>query len=118
MVLLFHRKDCENLIQESRSQQQPTQEAEGLLYWARFVTLDARDISDNYPSQTAGMLGEVSEAEKMLCDVTFYLLVTNAEKAAVYTGYGAKLSRHRTLVLLRQWTSFHNGRVWHADGDC
>ena len=103
------RKDCEDLIQESRSRQQPAQEVEGLLYWARFVALE-RDRSDNlsevemtalvnrarhqlqlarhvctsHTGQTAGMLTEVSEAEKMLRDATFYEPVTNAEMDAVY----------------------------------
>ncbi|KAL9633009.1 MAG: hypothetical protein Q9164_004954 [Protoblastenia rupestris] len=107
--LALNRKDCENLIQESRSQQQPAQEVEGLLYWARFVALErgrsaslsdvdmtalvdrardqiqlARNICNAHPGQTAGMLAEVSEAEKMLRDATFYAPVTNSEKAAVY----------------------------------
>ena len=107
--LARNRKDCENLIQESRSRQQHAQEVEGLLYWARFVTLErgrsaslsdvdmtalvdrahdqlqlARNICNTHSGQTAGMLGEVSEAGKMLRDATFYAPVTNVEKAAVY----------------------------------
>ncbi|KAL8993845.1 MAG: hypothetical protein Q9169_006042 [Polycauliona sp. 2 TL-2023] len=109
LSLALNRKDCENLIQESRSRQQPAHEVEGLLYWARFVALErgrsaslsdedmtalvdrahdqlqlARYICNAHPGQTAGMLAEVSEAEKMLRDVMFYAPVTNAEKAAVY----------------------------------
>ncbi|MCJ1286467.1 hypothetical protein MMC26_005812 [Xylographa opegraphella] len=104
-----NRKDCENLIEEARSRQQPTQEVEGLLYWARFVALErscsaslsdadmttlveraydqidlARNLCNTYPGQTAGMLVEVSDAEKMLRGSTFYAPVTNLEKAAVY----------------------------------
>ena len=104
-----NRKDCEDLIQESRSRQQPAQEVEGLLYWVRFAALErgrsaslsevemtalvdrarhqlqiARHVCNSYTGQTAGMLAEVSEAEKMLRDATFYEPVTNAEKAAVY----------------------------------
>ena len=107
--LALNRKDCENLIQESRSLQQPAQQVEGLLYWARFVSLErgrsttlsdadmtalvdharnqlqfARQICNSHAGQTAGMLAEVSEAEKMLRDATFYAPVTNAEKSAVY----------------------------------
>jgi len=107
--LALNRKDCENLIQDSQSRQQPAQEVEGLLYHARFVALErgrsaslsdadmttlvdrahdhlhlARTICNVYPGQTAGMLSEVSEAEKILRDATFYAPVTNAEKAAVY----------------------------------
>lgn len=109
LSLELNRQDCENLIQESRSRQQPTQEVEGLLYWARFVALErgrsaklsdadmttlvdrardqlhlARTLCHNYPGQTPGMSEEVSEAEKMLRDATFYAPVTNSEKEAVY----------------------------------
>ena len=104
-----NRKDCEDLIQESRSRQQPAQEVEGLLYWARFSALErsrsaslsevemtalvdrgrnqiqiARHVCNSHTGQTAGMLAEVSDAEKMLRDATFYEPVTNAEKEAVY----------------------------------
>ena len=44
----------------------------------------ARTNCNMHPGQTAGMLSEVSEAEKMLRDATFYAPVTNAEIAAVY----------------------------------
>ncbi|KAF6236088.1 hypothetical protein HO173_005716 [Letharia columbiana] len=109
LSLAVNRNDCESLIQESRSRQQPTHEVEGILYWARFVALErgrsasvsdadmttlvnrahdqlhlARIICDTYPGQTAGMPAEVSGAEKMLRDATFYAPVTNVEKAAVY----------------------------------
>ena len=109
LSLAVNRNDCESLIQESRSRQQPTHEVEGILYWARFVALErghsasvsdadmttlvnrahdqlhfARIICDTYPGQTAGMPAEVSGAEKMLRDATFYEPVTNVEKAAVY----------------------------------
>ena len=107
--LARNRKDCEKLIQESCVRQQPAAEVEGLLYWARFAALErdrsaclseadtatiiddarnqlsiARTVCATYPGQTAGMLAEVSEAEKMLRDATFYAPVTNEEKAAVY----------------------------------
>ncbi|KAI4145818.1 MAG: hypothetical protein LQ340_006150 [Diploschistes diacapsis] len=107
--LATNRKDCKILIQDSQSRQQPAQEVEGLLYYARFVALErgrsaslsdadmttlvdrakdhlhlARTICNAHPGQTAGMLAEVSEAERMLRDATFYAPVTNAEKAAVY----------------------------------
>ena len=106
----YNRKDCEDLIQESQSRQQPAQEVEGFLYWACFVALErgrsaslseidmtalvdraryqlqlARHICNSHINQTAGMLAEVTEAEKMLRDATFYEPVTNAEKAVVYT---------------------------------
>ena len=107
--LTHNRIDCENLVQESRSRQQPAHEVEGILYWARFVALErsrsaslsdadtttlvecarhrlhlARAICVTNPGQTAGMSKEVSAALKMLRDSTFYEPVTNVEKAAVY----------------------------------
>ena len=107
--LVLNREDCEKLIQDSRSRQQPAHEVEGLLYYARFVALErgrsislsdaemtifvdrARDqltlastVCRGHPGQTTGLLKEVCEAEKMLREATFYAPVTNAEKAAVY----------------------------------
>lgn len=103
------RKDCHTLMQESRSRLQPSHEVEGLLYNARFLALErnrsatlsdadtitlvarareglhrARTICTINPGSTAGMPEEISAAEKMLRDATFYAPVTNAEKAAVY----------------------------------
>ncbi|KAG9247660.1 hypothetical protein BJ878DRAFT_580600 [Calycina marina] len=95
--LSINRKECENLMAES----------EALLYWARFLALErslaepgseltqlldkareylqlAHEICDEYPGQTAGMGNEVEEVEKMLRDSTFYMPVSNEEKAAVY----------------------------------
>lgn len=107
--LALGRKDCEKLMKESESRQQPTHTVEGLLYWARFVALErnrsatlsddkmttlvdsahdrlrlARTICIKHPGQTAGMLAEVAEVEKTLRSGTFYAPVTNSEKAAVY----------------------------------
>jgi len=104
-----NRKDCENLMQESRSRQQSTHEVKGLLYWARFVALErsrsaslsnantttlvdrardrlhlARTICNTNPGQTASMSKEVFATEKMLGDSTFYASVTNVEKATMY----------------------------------
>lgn len=105
----LNRKDCENLIEESQSRQQPGHVVEGLLYFARFVALErgrsatlsdadmttlvdharkrlyiARAMCIEYPGQTSGMQAEVAQAEKMLRDAAFYEPVTNLEKAAVY----------------------------------
>lgn len=105
----LNRNDCENLIQESRSQKQPGHQVEGLLYWARFVALErgrsatlsdedmislvkrarnrlsiASAICKTHRGQTSGMQAEVTQVEKMLRDATFYEPVTNREKAAVY----------------------------------
>lgn len=107
--LALNRKDCEKLIAESYARHQPGQVVEGLLYFTRFVALErgrsaklsdeemsalvdraryqiglARRTCNAYSGQTAGMLEEVGEAEKMLRDSTFYAPVTNEEKAAVY----------------------------------
>ena len=107
--LAVNRKDCEVLIEESRTRQQPAQEVEGLVYWARFAALErgrsarlsaedmpaiieharnqlrlAYTLCSAYEGQTTGMRAEVSQAEKMLRDATFYEPVTNSEKAAVY----------------------------------
>jgi hypothetical protein len=105
--LSINRKDCENLVAESESRSQPGNYVEGLLYWARFLALErsfaeseseliplldkareqlqlAHEICDEYPGQTAGMKNEVEEVQKMLRDSTFYMPVSNEEKAAVY----------------------------------
>lgn len=109
LSLAGNRRDCESLIQDARSQQQPAHEVDGLIYWARFVALErgrsdslsdadmtalvdrahdqlhlARTICNSHPGQTRGMPAEVSEAEKMLREATFYAPVTNLEKEAVY----------------------------------
>ncbi|ELR09946.1 hypothetical protein GMDG_04422 [Pseudogymnoascus destructans 20631-21] len=103
----INRKECEELITESHLKNQPGNEVEGHLYWARFIALErshkepgpeltqlldeARDhlklaykLCDKYPRQTAGTRDEVEEVEKMLRDSTFYMPVSNDEKAAVY----------------------------------
>lgn len=103
-----NRKDCQDLIEEGRARTQPANVVEGQLYWARFVALergvrgsdsnmpqlvaearahlqDAKQMCRNYPSQTAGVIAEIEEVEAMLRDSTFYMPVSNAEKAAVYS---------------------------------
>ena len=105
--LSINRMECERLMAESESRDQPGNYVEGLLYWARFLALErsllepgselshlldkarehlqlAHEICDEYPGQTAGMRNEVEEVEKMLRDSTFYMPVSNEEKAAVY----------------------------------
>ncbi len=105
--LISNRKDCGALVEESQVRQQPANAVEGLLYWARFVALErgrsevesdtselliqarahlqrAKNVCTAYPGQTAGMLAEVGDVEKMLRDSTFYAPVSNEEKAAVY----------------------------------
>ncbi|KAI4140187.1 MAG: hypothetical protein L6R39_005901 [Caloplaca ligustica] len=105
--LRANRRECERLIAESHSENQPGNTVEGHLYWARFFALErglmepgseltqlladarehlqhAREICDKYPGQTAGMQEEITDVEKMLRDSTFYMPVSNEEKAAVY----------------------------------
>ena len=105
--LSINRKECEDLMAESDSRHQPGHYLEAILYWARFLSLEkslkepgleltplvdlarerlqlAHEICDEYPGQTAGMRSEIEEAEKMLRDSTFYMPVSNEEKAAVY----------------------------------
>lgn len=113
--LTANRKDCENLIADSHSKHQPGNEVEGHLYWARFLALEksftepeselqelldaarahlqlAHSICDNCPGQTAGMIYEVEDVEKMLRDSTFYMPVSNDEKAAVYAAMAREFS--------------------------
>ncbi|KFY14963.1 hypothetical protein V491_05836 [Pseudogymnoascus sp. VKM F-3775] len=103
----INRKECEELIAESHLRNQPGNVVEGHLYWARFFSLErsleepgseltqlldearnhlklAHNLCDKYPGQTAGMRSEVEEVEKMLRGSTFYMPVSNEEKAAVY----------------------------------
>lgn len=105
--LSVNRNDCENLIAESTSRNQPASAVEGHLYWARFLAMEskfprasvsladlledarghvqiAKNMCDQYPGQTAGMKSEAEDVEKMLRGSTFYLPVSNEEKAAVY----------------------------------
>jgi hypothetical protein len=105
--LSINRKECEELMAESDSRNQPGNYVEGILYWGRFLALErslaehgseltklldkareylqlAHEICDEYPGQTAGMRDEVEGVEKMLRDSTFYMPVSNEEKAAVY----------------------------------
>lgn len=113
--LSINRKDCEKLITESLSRSQPGVTVEGHLYWARFFALErsfadptseltqlldearehltlARKICVEYSAQTAGMQEEVSDVEKMLRGSTFYLPVSNDEKAAVYAAMAQSFS--------------------------
>ncbi|KFZ11230.1 hypothetical protein V502_07660 [Pseudogymnoascus sp. VKM F-4520 (FW-2644)] len=105
--LSINRKECEELITESHLKNQPGNAVEGHLYWARFLALErsheepgseltqlldearghlklAYKLCDKYPDQTAGMRNEVEDVEKMLRGSTFYMPVSNDEKAAVY----------------------------------
>lgn len=115
--LTLARTDCEKLVEESQTRQQPTHAVEGLLYWSRFVSLErnrsvnlseadmtdlvkhahhqlqlARILCKNSPAQTAGMPAEIDEVEKQLRSATFYAPVTNAEKAAVYAAMAQSFS--------------------------
>ena len=103
----INKKDCEKLIAESHSRNQPGNKVEGHLYLARFLVLErslaepgsdltklkdeawghlqlAHKLCDEHPGQTAGMRNEAEEIARMLHDSTFYMPVSNKEKAAVY----------------------------------
>lgn len=113
--LSANRKECGDLIMECLSRDQPANALEGHLYWARFFALErsftsadteltelleearehlrlARKLCDKYPGQTGGMRDEVEDVEKMLRDSTFYLPVSNEEKAAVYAAMAQEFS--------------------------
>jgi len=132
--LKAHRKDCKTLITESHSKHQQAKIVKGHLYWARFASLEqsfakpgdeldqlmneARDhlelatsICDDYPGQTIGMRSEVSEAETMLRGSTFYLPVSNEEKAAVYAAMATDFSR------TGHWYHCENGHPFTV-GEC
>ena len=110
--LSINREECEKLISESQATNQPGNTVEGHLYWALVSSpsrrvaraLDpelvdearghlqlAHEICDKYPRQTAGMTNEAEEVEKMLRDSTFYMPVSNEEKAAVYAAMALDL---------------------------
>jgi len=55
-----------------------------LLLQARGHLQRAKELCKEFPGQTAGMLAEIEDVEKMLHDSTFYMPVSNEEKAAVY----------------------------------
>ena len=104
--LLVDRSDCMLLAQDADRRQQPMTQVEALVQFAKFVALErmmpqdatksqallvegrrhldvARDMTVKYPS-TAKMVDEIEEVETMLCESTFYTVVTSAERQAVY----------------------------------
>jgi AAA domain len=105
--LSVNRNECKALVAESLARKQPGSVVEGHIYWARFFALErgleepgekmtqllgeakehlqqARELCENNPGQTAGMVNEVEEVERMIRDSTFYMPVSNEEKAAVF----------------------------------
>jgi hypothetical protein len=97
--LNINRKECEKLMAESESRNQPGNYVEGLLYWARFLALErslaepgseltqlldkarghlqlAHKICDKYPGQTAGMRNEVKDVEKMQQPRNIYVVIS------------------------------------------
>jgi len=102
------RKDCQSLAIIAGSQEQPMQEIEARVYFARFVILErtaaadpdtemiqglveearqniklAKTLCTRSPN-TRAMLAEAEDVEKALRDSTFYTSVTSDEKRAVY----------------------------------
>lgn len=107
-----NRQDCDKLIEESQRGTQPAITVEARIFWARFAGLErgmkkedrdglqvkarehlqlARGICAEFPSQTAGLTSDIQEVEKMLRQSTFYLPVTNGERAAVYAAMALEL---------------------------
>ena len=104
-----YRQLCQSLENDAKERSQPACIVEAALYFARFVILErnlsseatessfatlidtsrsklteARLLCATHPGQTKGLPKEISAAERMLRDRTFYEVVTNEEKAAVY----------------------------------
>jgi hypothetical protein len=75
------------------------------------ITNIKHEIYNEYPSQTAGMKNEVKDVEKILRDLTFYMPVSNKEKAAVYTAiaHGFNGTGH--------WYYYENGHPFTI-GEC
>lgn len=107
---------------------------EGLLYWARFAALErghpeaeskvpelliqarghlqrAKEVCKEHPGQTAGMLAEIEGVAKMLRDSTFYMPVSNEEKAAVYAAMA------RDFQGTGHWYYCRNGHPF-TTGEC
>ena len=129
-----NREDCEALISESHTRKQPANIVEGHLYWARFFALertflesesqrtqllelakthlqDAHKICSEHPGQTKGMRDEIEDAEKSLRGSTFYMPVSNEEKAEVY----AAMARHFSGT--GHWYYCENGHPFTV-GEC
>lgn len=98
--------ECEEVCEEAIAQDQPMQIIEAHLFYASFVVLQrsapadadqtkilttkakehveaARLVCQRAPS-TVSMLSEIDAVEKMLREETFYEMVTNEEKRAIY----------------------------------
>ncbi|KAH7327558.1 hypothetical protein BKA65DRAFT_608325 [Rhexocercosporidium sp. MPI-PUGE-AT-0058] len=95
--LSINKKECEKLIAESHSRNQPGNyrslaepgsELTQLLDKARGHFQLAHKIYNEYPGQTTGMKNELKDVKKMLRDSTFYMPVSNKEKAAYYCENG------------------------------
>ncbi|KAI1908527.1 hypothetical protein LOZ61_003787 [Ophidiomyces ophidiicola] len=105
-----NRKCCEQLVSESEIGVQPAIAVEGHIFWARFAALErgrnedfnllsqarrhlqrARVICEEFQAQTAGQVAEIEEVDTMLRESTFYLPVTNKERAEVYNAMALEL---------------------------
>ncbi|KAE8446008.1 hypothetical protein EG329_012647 [Mollisiaceae sp. DMI_Dod_QoI] len=129
-----NRKDCESLIEESIARSQPAVTVEGHIYWACFAALEramtessdritalrdtarehlqqAKLVCTAHAGQTQGMMNEIMEVENMLRDSTFYLPVTNEEKAAVYAAMA------RSFTGTGHWYYCKNGHPFTV-GEC
>jgi hypothetical protein len=110
LSLANNRQDCDSLINESHTRNQPANEVEGLIYWALFAAVEhqhsasttadsndalitraqtklrlARILTTANPGQTRGLPASIDSAERrLLHPPVFYTTVTSAEKSAVY----------------------------------
>ncbi|KAI9712972.1 MAG: hypothetical protein M1812_006719 [Candelaria pacifica] len=106
-------KECEEMVAEAITRNQPMHQVEGHLYFARFSALEranietkdnsllnkaedhlqqARSVCEAFPSQTAGMLEEIISVETMLHDGVSYTTITNEEKRQIYAAMASEFS--------------------------
>ena len=108
MNLAKARAECKELANNAITQEQPMQEIEARIYFARFVALERASPAEANPEKTQllfdeatkhldsarktcsrslntkTMLGEVEEIDRLLKQSDFYTTFTNDEKRAVY----------------------------------
>ena len=105
--LAQNRQKCLGLAKDAMGQDQPMQEIEARIYFARYVALERVSVLNNLDSMrdlakeaedqlslakaactrsrnTKAMLVEVENVEKLMRDSVFYTVTSNEEKRAVY----------------------------------
>jgi hypothetical protein len=111
------REECLQNHQAGLEQTQPAIAVEGLVFWARFVALErlnvpahardessplrdqaskyliqSRDLCEEFPAQTRGLLAEVESAEKSLQGEIFYNTVTAEERRQVIAAMASEFN--------------------------